>query len=75
MHLPLYSYICDMILTKAKQQKSERDARICKEYKELMADGSGSYAVIDHIAAKEGISANTVYRITEPVRSKTVKLC
>lgn len=57
-----------MILTKSKKAKAERDAQICKEYKELQQSGSKPYAIVDHLTDKYGISANTIYRVTEKIR-------
>lgn len=59
-----------MILSKNKQAKAVRDEQICKKYVEMRSKGAKKYTAIDFLSTEYGISANTIYRVTDKVRKE-----
>jgi len=69
--LVIFMYVCRMkkILTKKQLAKEKRNSDINHEYLKQVANGSGSYAVLEHLSTMLGISLNTLYKITKEVRN------
>lgn len=67
-------YICFMLIKSKKEVAKElRNSEIKIEYKSAIDSGSGSWAVCDHLAEKNGISIGTIYRILGLKRNGNVK--